>query len=80
MEIIVVYWVDACFRPGAVENLSNCAIVPKQTVGYMVPTDDAAHISVAHEYRPDDKQYCDITTIPMGCVTKIEHTNEQKSY
>lgn len=70
-QVLKVEWIDSCASDMNWVFAEDLSLSPIRIVSFGVlvsETDD--YVSLAQNYGMNPKQYCNIMTIPKGCITK----------
>lgn len=79
---VKVTWIDSCcsnhnwLLMDDVKNWGDVEPIKIYTYGFLVQ-EDSNYIVVAQCYATDPEQCCNLTSIPKGCIIKIDEINHE---
>ena len=78
---VKVEWIDSCasnhnwLLKSDIDNWNDVKPISIFTFGVLVQEDDN-YIVIAQNYGTDPEQYCNLMSIPRGCVVKISKMDD----
>ena len=72
MKVVKITWIDSCSSDSSwtMAEDANTGIIQIETYGIVIKETDE-FISIAQNYGSEPEQFCNIMTIPKGCIKEI---------
>ena len=81
-KLVIIEWIDSCCSnqywslTSNTDELDGICPIAITSVGYVIKETDV-FVSVAQNLGEEPSQFCNVITIPKGCIIKIEELTKK---